>query len=198
MSQLAYAIDQRLYLNITDRCTLVCAFCPKTQGVLEVKGYDLTLERRPTAAEVITAIGDPGGYEQVVFCGYGEPTLRLKVLLEVATWVRGFDVPVRVNTDGLANLVHKRNVLPELGACVNSLSVSMNAHNAEVYARHCQPRLPGSFDAMLDFLRLAPGEIRDITATAIEGLDGVDIPACRRLAGSLGVKFRKRVLDQVG
>ncbi len=198
MSQLAYAIDQRLYLNITDRCTLVCAFCPKTQGVLQVKGYDLTLDRRPTASEVIAAIGDPGGYEQVVFCGYGEPTLRLKVLLEVATWVRGFDVPVRVNTDGLANLAHKRDVLPELGACVNSLSVSMNAQNAEVYARHCQPQLPGSFEAMLDFLRLAPEFIEDVTATAIKGLDGVDIPACRRLAGSLGVKFRERVLDQVG
>ncbi len=198
MSQLAYAIDQRLYLNITDRCTLVCAFCPKTLGDHHVKGYDLTLEQRPTADEVITAISDPSGYDQVVFCGYGEPTLRLKVLLEVASWVRGFDVPVRVNTDGLANLAHKRNVLPELSACVNSLSVSMNAQDAEVYARHCQPRLPGAFEAMLDFLRLAPNHVGDVTATAIDGLDGVDIPACQRLADSLGVKFRKRLLDQVG
>ena len=198
MSRLAYAIDRRLYLNITDRCTLVCAFCPKTRGDLHVKGYDLTLEHRPEADEVIAAIGDPRGHEQVVFCGYGEPTLRLKVLLEVAAWVRGFDVPVRVNTDGLANLVHKRDVLPELGAVVDSLSVSMNAQNAEVYARHCQPQLPGSYTAMLDFLRAAPAHVKEVTATAIDGLPGVDIIACERLAKSLGVGFRRRVLDRVG
>ncbi len=198
MSQLAYPIGDRLYLNITDRCTLVCAFCPKTHGDHQVKGYDLSLQRRPSAAELIAAIDDPRRYEQVVFCGYGEPTLRLKVLLEVAAWVRGHEVPVRVNTDGLANLVHKRDVLPELGAVVNSLSVSMNAQNATIYARHCQPRLPGSYPAMLEFLRAAPRHVDEVTATAIDGLPGVDIAACERLATELGVGFRRRVLDEVG
>ena len=171
---------------------------PQDPGCTQVQGHDLPLDHRPEAAEVIAAIGDPRGYEQVVFCGYGEPTLRLKVLLEIAAWVRHQGVPVRVNTDGLANRVHKRNVLPQLGEVVSSLSVSMNAQNAEVYARHCQPQLSGSFEAMLDFLRAAPEYVDEVTATAIDGLPGVDIDACRALATSLGVGFRRRVLDQVG
>jgi TatD family-associated radical SAM protein len=196
--QISYTIGDRLYLNITDRCTLACTFCPKTQGVKRVHDYDLTLDHRPEVAEIIDAIDDPAHYRQIVFCGFGEPTLRLKVLLQVAEHIKQHGGSVRVNTDGLANLVHKRNVLPEMAPWVDALSVSMNAHNSEVYDRHCAPALKGSFPAMLDFLRLAPGYIPDTTATAIEGLEGVDIAACEALARECGVGFRKRVLDKVG
>lgn len=196
--QLSYVIGDSLYLNITDRCTLECAFCPKTQGVLQVHEYDLTLDHRPSSEEIIAAIDDPAAYKEVVFCGYGEPTLRLKVLLEVARYIKAHGGRVRVNTDGLANLANKRNVLPEMAECVDALSISLNAQNAEVYDRHCQPALAGSFDEMLDFVAKAPEYIPDVTATAIDGLEGVDIEACRKLAEERGVKFRRRVLDVVG
>jgi TatD family-associated radical SAM protein len=195
---ISYRIGPRLYLSITDRCTLECAFCPKTQGDPRVRDYDLTMDHRPEVAEIIAAIDDPARYEEVVFCGYGEPTLRLKVLLEVAHWIRQRGGRVRVNTDGLANLVHKENVLPLLGECVDALSVSLNAQDEATYDRHCQPNLPGSFRAVLEFLRAAPAHVPEVTATAIDGLDGVDIAACERLAGSLGVAFRRRELDKVG
>jgi TatD family-associated radical SAM protein len=193
-----YIIDDRLYLNITDRCTLACEFCPKINGSWQVHDYNLQIEQRPEIEEIITEIGDPTRYRQIVFCGYGEPTLRLKPLLAIASYIKVHGGSVRINTDGLANLVHKRNVLPELKGKIDSLSVSMNAQNAEIYDRHCQPALPGSFEAMLDFLRLAPDYIPDVTATAIDGLEGVDIDACAALATQLGVKFRRRVLDVVG
>lgn len=196
--QISYVIGDRLYLNITDRCTLACTFCPKTQGVKRVHDYDLTLDHRPEVEEILSSIDDPARYQQVVFCGFGEPTLRLKVLLAVAREIKARGGRVRVNTDGLANLVHKRNVLPEMAGCVDALSVSMNAQDSETYDRHCDPALKGSFQAMLDFLELAPKYIPDTTATAIEGLAGVDIGACERLAGKLGVKFRRRHLDKVG
>jgi len=196
--QISYTIRNRLYLSITDRCTLECRFCPKTQGVPFVKGYDLRMDHRPDEQEIIAAIDDPARYEEVVFCGFGEPTLRLKVLLAVARDVKARGGRVRVNTDGLTNLVHKDDTLPELATCVDALSVSMNAQNAEVYDRHCQPGLPGSFEAMLKFLEEAPRYIPDVTATAIDGLEGVDIAACEQLAEERGVKFRKRVLDKVG
>jgi len=196
--QLSYVIGDSLYLNITDRCTLECAFCPKTQGILQVHEYDLTLDHRPSSEEIIAAIDDPAAYKEVVFCGYGEPTLRLKVLLEVARYIKAHGGRVRVNTDGLANLANKRNVLPEMAECVDALSISLNAQNAEVYDRHCQPALAGSFDEMLDFVAKAPEYIPDVTATAIDGLEGVDIEACRKLAEARGVKFRRRVLDVVG
>lgn len=196
--QLSYVIGDSLYLNITDRCTLECAFCPKTQGILQVHEYDLTLDHRPSSEEIIAAIDDPAAYKEVVFCGYGEPTLRLKVLLEVAKYIKAHGGRVRVNTDGLANLANKHNVLPEMADCVDALSISLNAQNAEVYDRHCQPALTGSFEQMLDFVAEAPKYIADVTATAIDGLEGVDIEACRELAEARGVKFRRRLLDVVG
>ncbi len=195
---ISYQIEDRLYLSITDHCTLVCEFCPKTQGVMQVHDFDLTVDHRPEFTEIVESIGDPAEYTQIVFCGFGEPTLRLKVLLEVAHWIKQRGGTIRINTDGLANLVHKHNVVPEMVGLIDELSISMNGQNEEVYNRHCQPQLEGSFEAMLDFLRAAAGRIPLVTATAIDGLDGVDIEACRRLTDECGVGFRARKLDIVG
>lgn len=195
---ISYTIGDRLYLNITDRCTLECAFCPKHNSSNRVHDYDLSLDHRPTQEEIIASIGNPADYSQVVFCGYGEPTLRLKILLRTAEYINSAGGRVRINTDGLANLVHKRNVLPELARCVDALSVSMNAQDESVYQRHCLPALPGSYAAMLEFLAAAPRYIEDVTATAIDGLDGVDIAACEALAKERGIAFRRRELDKVG
>ncbi len=195
---ICYQIGDRLYLNITDRCTLACGFCPKTLGKPRVHEYDLGLEHLPSVAEIEKAIGDPRRYREIVFCGYGEPTLRLKVLVQVAKYIHGQGGKVRVNTDGLANLAYKRNVLPDLSAHVDTLSVSMNAQDEATYNRHCLPAMQGSFQAMLAFLEAAPRYIPEVIATAIEGLEGVDIAACGRQAKKLGVKFRKRTLNVVG
>ncbi|WP_455210174.1 TatD family nuclease-associated radical SAM protein [Kaarinaea lacus] len=198
---IAYSIGDNLYLNITDHCTLRCRFCPKHNGTHQVHQYDLSLQRKPSLPEILQAIDDAGDithFKEVVFCGYGEPTLRLKELLAVAIHVKAQGVKVRLNTDGLANRVHKHNVLPELGQCIDTVSVSMNAQNEAVYEKHCHPSLAGSYQAMLDFLRQAPFYISDVTATAIDGLEGVDVQQCAAIAQALGVKFRRRVLDVVG
>lgn len=195
---LSYRIDDRLYLNITDRCTLRCRFCPKHRDGPKVHDYDLSLGTPPTVADIIQATGRPSDYREVVFCGFGEPTLRLRPLLQVAAHIKSQGGRVRLNTDGLANRVHKRNVLPQLAEHVDALSVSMNAHCEAVYNRHCDPAMPGSFQAMLDFLALAPRYIADVSASAIDGLEGVDIAACRELAQQRGARFKRRVLDNIG
>lgn len=195
---ITYPIGERLYINLGDRCTLRCAFCPKHNGSHEVHEYDLRLSRKPSAAQIIDSLGDPAAHEEIVFCGYGEPTLRLRELLEIAHHVKRHGGRVRVNTDGLANRVHRRNVLPELGRCVDALSVSLNAQNAAVYVRHCKPAFDGAFQAVLNFLRMAPRYVEEVTATAVDGLEDVDIEACQRIAAQSGVKFRRRLLDVVG
>lgn len=195
---LVYDIRDSRYVNLCDRCTLVCQFCPKTKGSHIVHSSDLTLLRRYDAQTYIDAIGDPRRFDEIVFCGFGEPTLRLKPLLAIAQAIKQQGGRVRVNTDGLANRIHKRNVLPDLANCVDALSVSMNAQTEALYNLHCQPQLKNSFRHMLDFLALAPLYIVDVTATAINGLAGVDIAACRQLAEERGVKFRQRELDIVG
>ena len=203
---LAYPIGDNLYLNITDHCTLRCRFCPKHNGSHQVHQYNLNLARKPRLEDILQAVADAGDiaqFKEVVFCGYGEPTLRLKELLAVARHLnagggKAEKIRIRLNTDGLANRVHKHNVLPELAQCIDAVSVSMNAQNEAVYNQHCRPGLPGSYQAMLDFLQLAPNYINDVTATAIDGLEGVDVQQCAAIAAKLGVKFRRRVLDVVG
>jgi TatD family-associated radical SAM protein len=196
--QLVYDIEDRRYINLTDRCTLRCAFCPKFNGSHRVHDYDLTLPQRPEPEEILAQLGNPREVREVVFCGFGEPTLRLKVLLMLAAEIRQLGGRVRLNTDGLGNLVHRRNILPELARCVDALSISLNAQEEAIYQRHCRPQLPGSYAAVREFVALAPNFIPDCTITAINGLVGVDIDACRAIAEDAGARFRARELDVVG
>lgn len=195
---LAYRLHGNCYLNITYHCTLRCAFCPKFNRTWEVQNVDLLLTREPQADEVLAAIGDPANDREMVFCGLGEPTLNLPVLLEVAAKLKAQGKILRLNTDGLANLVHERDVTPELARVVDAVSISMNAQDEVTYNRHCRPRQPGAFQAMLAFARSAHAQGMDVSLTAIDGLDGVDIAACEKMATGLGVGFRRRVLDEVG
>ncbi len=195
---LAYRLHGNCYLNITYHCTLRCAFCPKFNGSWEVRDIDLLLTREPQADEVLAAIGDPSGDHEIVFCGLGEPTLNLPVLLEVAQVLKSQGKPIRLNTDGLANLVHGRDVTSELAEVVDAVSISMNAQDEALYERHCRPKQAGAFEAMQDFARRAGEQGMAVTLTAIDGLEGVDIAACERIASSLGVGFRRRMLDVVG
>jgi TatD DNase family protein len=193
-----YTIRGNRYLNVTNRCTLRCAFCPKFNGDWAVKGHDLRMRREPSAAELVAAAGNPAEFQEIVFCGMGEPTLRLKPLLEAAERVKGRGGRVRVNTDGLANLVHGRDVTPEFRGRVDALSVSLNAQDAALYEKHCRPKVAGAYAAMLDFARRALDHVPEVYLSAIDGLEGVDIEACRKIAESLGVRFKRRVLDEVG
>jgi TatD family-associated radical SAM protein len=197
-SIIAYRLHGNCYLNITSQCTLRCGFCPKYNRSWEVQSYDLRLHREPTVEEVLTAIGNPAQFSEIVFCGLGEPTVRLDALLAIARALKAQGARVRVNTDGLANLREGRDVTPELAEVVDSLSISMNAQDAAVYNEHTRPKLRGAFNAMLEFARLAHERGMAVTLTAIDGLEGVDIDACRKIAESLGVGFRRRTLDVVG
>ncbi len=195
---IAYTLHGNRYLNITSRCTLRCAFCPKFNGSWEVQQYELRLYDEPSADEIVAAAGSPSGYREIVFCGLGEPTRRLDVMLEVAGRLRNKGASIRVNTDGLANLIHGRDVTPEFAVLVDAVSISMNAHNEPTYNRHCRPRHPQAFSAMLEFSQLVQQHVPEVVMTAIDGLPGVDITACQGIADEIGVGFRRRVLDVVG
>ncbi len=196
--RVAYRIRNAVYLNVTNRCTNACVFCAKRRDY-HVKGHYLKLPAEPTVAEILAAAGDPAAADEIVFCGFGEPLLRLEEVKAVARALKARGARIRVNTDGLANLVHGRDILPELAGLVDALSVSLNAPDAETYARICPNRYgAAAFPALLDFLRKAPGYIPSVTATAV-ALPGLDPEAVRRLAESIpGVSFRLRPFDDVG
>ncbi|MDD2558782.1 MAG: TatD family nuclease-associated radical SAM protein [Desulfuromonadaceae bacterium] len=195
--KIAYRIRNSLYLNITNRCTNSCTFCTKFQD-FKVKGHQLKLEREPDTQEIIHAIGDPRGYEEVVFCGYGEPLLRLNTVIEVARWLKQYQVKVRINTDGQANLVHERNIVPELKGLVDSISISLNASDAQEYQRLCRSTYGAEgYAGIKDFIREAVKIIPQVIASAVT-VPGVDIDACATIAAELGADFRERIYNEVG
>lgn len=196
--KIAYSIRKSLYLNLTNRCTLACTFCPKRSGNFEVKGHNLKLAQEPNVEDVFRAIGNCEGYDEVVFCGFGEPTLRLELLKVVAKKVKERGIKVRLDTDGLMNIAHDRDALPELKGIIDSVSVSMNAPDAGAYTKIC-PSKHGekAFSAMLAFLKEAKKYIPEVTATAVD-IPGIDINACKKLAKELNVTFRLRQYQEVG
>ena len=195
---LVYDIRNSRYLNITGRCTLRCQFCPKHNGSKQVHQYQLDLDKQPKASDIIPQLGDVSQFDEYVFCGYGEPTLNLETLLNVAKAIKAQGGKVRVNTDGLGNLFHRRNILPELATCVDSLSVSLNADSEAVYNQHCQPKLKDAYAAVNEFIRMAPNYIADVQVSALDGLEGVDIIACRKIVEDANCSFKHRILGQVG
>jgi TatD DNase family protein len=195
-AEITYRIRDRLYLNITNRCTNVCSFCVKFRSDF-VKGHRLRLAYEPDEEEIISEIGDPSLYSEVVFCGYGEPLQRLDTVKNVAAWVKRHNGKVRINTNGHANLIHKRDVLPELKGLVDSISISLDAQDQETYDRLCRPAFKDAYSEVLRFIAKAKEYIPEVQVTVVE-LEGVDTVKCREIADRLGVKLRIRKLDAVG
>ena len=197
--KIAYRIRDSLYLNITNRCTNYCTFCAKFKSYT-VKGHYLRLREEPGVGDILSTIGpDPNEkYEEVVFCGFGEPLIRLDVVKDVGMRLKKMGCRIRIDTDGLANLVHGRNVLPEL-RFVDSLSVSMNAPDSVTYQKLVRtPFGERAHPAIIYFLREAKKYIAKVVATVV-AVPGLDVEACRKVAEEdIGVGFRVREYDNVG
>ncbi len=196
--KIAYKIRNSLYLNITNRCTLSCTFCAKFKS-FEVKGHNLRIKKEPTVEEILNAMGDPLDYREIVFCGFGEPLLRLDVVKEVSRILKEKGARIRIDTDGLANLVYGRNIVPELKGIVDCISVSINAPDPKTYAIIC-PSSYGerAFFAVKDFILEAKKHIGEVIATCVD-LPGIDVESCRGVVEQeLGVKFRLRRYNDVG
>lgn len=197
-AKIAYRIRNSLYLNITNRCSNRCSFCAKFDD-FTVKGHNLLLDGEPSFDEVMAAIGQPDPeIDEVVFCGYGEALIRLELVKRVAGELKRRGYRIRINSDGQANLFHGRNILPELAGLVDSISVSLNAPDAETYISLCAtPFGEKGFKAVCDFIVAARNHIPQVVASAVT-VPGVDIQACRSLAESLGAQFRVREYAEVG
>ncbi len=197
---IAYAIRDQLYLNVSNRCTLACVFCPKRRD-WTVKGHYLRHGREPSEAEVAAALwgARPERYREVVFCGLGEPTSRYELVLRLAGELKDRGIRTRLDTDGLASLRRGRDVTGELAAVFDAVSVSLNAADGATYARLC-PSEHGerAWEAVVDFLRRGAGTFAEITASVV-AYPGLDIASAKRLAeDELGVRLRVRAYNVVG
>lgn len=194
--EIAYKIRNTLYLNITNRCTNECKFCIRFHTDY-VKGHNLRLADEPSEKELKAAIKDPAQYKEVVFCGFGEPLLRLDVVKNIASWIKQKKGRVRINTNGHGNLIHVRNILPELHGIVDSMSISLDAHDDETYNKICRPTFKNAFQGVFSFIKEARKYIPEVRVTVVT-MQGVDIDKCRKIGEDLGVKLRVRKLDEVG
>ena len=193
-----YTLHGNRYLNVSNRCNLYCHFCPRTDNEWNVQGYELNLKGEPSAEQLMAAAGHLPGFREIVFCGLGEPTIRLQTIVEVGKVLRSRGARVRLNTNGLGNQYHRRDITPDLVGAIDVMSISLNAQDAATYEKHCLPRKPDSYPALLEFVRCAKQQGFEISLTAIAGLEGVDMLACENIARQMGVGFRGRTLDDVG
>lgn len=188
---LVYPIGDSLYLNITNRCTASCRFCRRQTSPI-VAGYDLRLAREHTAAEYLSAIDDPLRYAEIVFCGYGEPTLRLQELLEIGRDLKLHGARLRLNTNGHGNLIHGRNIVPDLAPILDEISISINAPEALTYEKLVRPDFGIlSFESVVRFVRSCIGKIPSVVITAVT-VPELDLDACRQLARRLNVTLHFR------
>jgi len=190
----AYKYEDNLYLNITNRCSNDCVFCVRQGG--SFSGQSLWLKKEPASNEVIEAIKsfDPKSYGQIVFCGYGESTYRIDSVLEVSMYIKNeLGKTIRLNTNGLGNLINKRNIIPELIHAVDIISVSLNQHNAEKYNKVSRSVYgERAFDEIIDFTKKSKeaGFITQMSIVACIPKD--DIEKCKDLCAELGIELRVR------
>ena len=195
---LVYLLDGKVYINLTNSCTNNCVFCIRDIKD-DVVGANLFLNTENVKAEDVIAqleaMHDKLSSE-IIFCGYGEPMLKLEVIKEVAKYIKEKypNTILRINTNGHANLVYKRNVLPELKGLIDRFSVSLNAENEEVYNRISVPNVDNAYESVKDFIREAVKQGFDTTATIVTNYKGydVDMPKCIEITKELGAKFRER------
>lgn len=189
---IVYRYQNNLYVNLTNRCASACTFCIKQKWEWKYRSYDLKLDHEPTADEVIAAIGDPTQCEAIVFCGYGEPLIRYDVLIEVARKVKAAGGTIRINTSGLANLFHKRNIVPELIDVVDSISISLNASSPEEYEAIHKPAYGlESFEGIFSFASECKKIIPDVVLTCVE-LPGLEVKKCVEVIEERGFTARIR------
>lgn len=192
-----------LYINLTNRCPCSCTFCirQKASGAEFDNVETLWLEHEPTAQEVIEAIKAESkterfkSYKEFVFCGYGEPTEALDVLLEVAAFLKeNFTLPVRINTNGLGNLVNGKDIVPLLAGKIDALSISLNSSNPEIYEATVRPIFKEkAFPALLKFAEAAGKVIPKVILSTVETtITKEDEEECTKLCEKLGVTHRIR------
>ncbi|QIB68983.1 radical SAM protein [Aminipila butyrica] len=196
---IVYFYGDSLYINMTNRCSNRCSFCIRNYTDNLGDADSLWLEEEPSPEQVVARVREEicekkTSVQEIIFCGYGEPMERLDVLLEIARQMKTFtDKPIRINTNGMADLIQKKKTAPLLAGVIDAVSVSLNAPTAEKYAQLCQPEFGvESFDAILRWTEEVKEYVPDVRMSVVDVIPQEDIQDCRKIAESLGVSFRVR------
>ena len=201
MMTITYPVKNGIYVNMTNRCPCDCTFCLR-QNADSVYGSDpLWLDREPTIQEVCDSLDtwDLEKYDEIVFCGYGEPTERLGDLLEVAKYIKSKStIKIRINTNGLADLIWEKSTAPMLKGLIDSVSISLNATNKETYLEVVRPKFGiDSYDAMLKFTKDCVNYVPNVVMTVVDVVTSPEEQEkSRQICEELGATLRVRPYEE--
>jgi radical SAM enzyme (TIGR04100 family) len=202
MADIIYTLQGGTYFNITNQCPCNCAFCIRSKkdavGDASRLWYD---DAEPSVDEIKTAIDeyDFSSVDEAVFCGYGEPTCRLDVLLEIASYLKQIksSIHLRLNTNGLSDLINGRSTGKEIGEAFDSVSVSLNEPDSEQYDKITRNIYPGkAYPALLEFTRECAKYCKDVRMSVVDVIGEENINKSREIAESLGARFVCRSFEK--
>lgn len=197
---ITYPVKNGIYINMTNKCPCACTFCLRQNGPGVYGSDSLWLEREPTVEEVCESLRqwDLNRRDEVVFCGYGEPTERLDDLLQVAAWIKtNYSVPVRINTNGLSDLIYGKDTAPMLQGVIDTVSISLNANNPEDYLKLTRSKFGiGSWQAMLDFAMHCTAYVPKVVMTVVDQVTSQEEQQeAKRICDRIGATLRVRPFE---
>lgn len=201
MMTITYPVKNGIYVNITNRCPCACTFCLRKNGDSIFGSDPLWLDREPTVQEICESIDtwDLKEYEEVVFCGYGEPTERLDDLLKVAEYIKSkSNIKIRINTNGLADLIWGEKTAPKLKGLIDTVSVSLNTTNKEDYLKIVRPKFGiESYEAMLSFTKDCSEFVPNVVMTVVDVVTTKEEQEiCKKICESVGARLRVRPYEE--
>ena len=193
---ITYVVENALYINVTNRCTNSCEFCIRKNGDGAYGSNSLWLEREPTEDEILSSVfaRDLSDFSEIVFCGYGEPSIRLDTVVSVAKKIKEkYPIKVRINTNGHSSLYHGYDTAPLYEGAFDCVSISLNTPSPERYDEICRPHLGGSFEAMLSFAKEVKKYVPSVIFSVVKDfLTEEELKECHDISDSLGVYLKVR------
>lgn len=196
MADIIYTFENQVYLNITNACPCRCTFCIRNNGDSVGEATTLWFEHSPSIEEIKAEI-DKFDFEKynnsITICGYGEPTCALNNLIDACKYLREKGVKIRLNTNGLSDLINKRETAKEICEVIDNVSISLNAPTAEKYNEVTRPSFgEKSFDAMLKFAKECKEYGTPVKLTVVDVISKEDIEDCKKLCEGIDIPLRVR------
>lgn len=195
---ITYEYGGNLYVNTTNRCDFSCVFCLRHNGKSgSIYTDNLWLRREPTKEEILDSIKgrDLSKYEQLVFCGFGEPSYRIEDICWVIDRLKEEETKIfiRMDTNGTGNLIHERDICPDFAGRFDMVSISLNTDTSEKYDALCHPEFPGAFEAMKAFAKEIRQYVPKVMMTVVDTIPPEEIENCRKICEEeIGATFRVR------
>lgn len=201
MNNILYKVHNGLYVNLTNKCPCACTFCLRQHMDKVGESDSLWLKEEPEIDTIIAEFEklDMDDYKEVVFCGFGEPTERIDILLEVSEFVKTkYNKPIRINTNGLGNLINEKDITPRLEGLIDTVSISLNSPDKESYLYIVRPKFgEKSFDAMLSFAESCVKYVPNVILTTVGStLTPQQEKACADICKKIGARYRIRPFEK--